>query len=464
MRRGLIAFAVLVVLMAGCGSKAPHAVDPPAPAPPTRAEPALPATTPVPSPEPVGPAVRTSGEDLEVTGLKNASPTAFSPSGRRMVVREESGAHFLLDTAVPSLAPLAAFDPFDLPVFWSETEIVWQRDGPLKVRDLATGQDRVLHEFGAQVIHYLRPGDTHYVVSRAQGMVQQGYRFGKIVSGRLGSQEEKTLIETGHLIGRMAGGQVLAVEGLRGGPLWSISPTGEKRLLSKEPAFFVQVSPDGKRALWLTGPEPKSSWLDLLKPAVAHADGPYDPPLNHLWTWDGAGAPVRISLGGTFSARAEFSPDGSRVALAMNEGFIGPDMWEKPGRVAVLENGKIRVLATFQGWGGIGMWLGPDGFRFLPPMREKTGGQAPVQRIDLRGEQTTVQGGMWFNPGRPSGEQLMLFWQEGLSPVYWRGAATVARVRYNPNWIGHPYYAPPHSVYLPFAHKDGMRLVKLEHP
>lgn len=462
--RRIAVLLTIMILVAGCTGSAPAPepapAPPPAPAPAPEPEPA-PAPKPTPGkpnkPKPQQPApaaepgVRSEGEDLVLTGMEGTRAITWSPSGRRAVVQAKAGA-YLLDTAGPTLTPLAGFNPQDPPAWWSETELLWQREGRLQVRDLTSGEDRLLHDFGAHVIHFIRPDDDHYVANRNQGRVMPGYRFGAIVAGTLGGQDEQVLIETGHLIGRLATGQVLAVEGLRGGPLWAITPTGEKRLLSESPAFFAQLSPDRQRALWLTGSPPASSWLDLFRPAVAHADGPYDPPLTDLWTWSGTGDPVRISLGGTFSARAEFSPDGSRIALALNEGFIGPDMERKPGRLAVVEQGALHPITTFDDRVGLGIWLGSDGFQFMPPNREKTGAQAPIMRIDLAGQQSKVSGGLWKMAITPEGDLFLLNWMGDLTTIHWRSAAEVARVDYNPNdRLGYPLYAPPSAPYLPFV-------------
>lgn len=461
MRRTALLLAVILAVLTGCAGQPPAPAPPPAPPVPPPSQPPPPRTQQ--GPAPVQPEVRTVEEDLELTGLEETRSVTWSPSGRRAVVLAKSGA-YLLDTEGPSLEPLAGFAPLHRPIFWAETDLLWMKEGRLLLRDLGTGEDRLLHDFRGLVIHFLRPSDTHYVVNREQGVVQQGYRFGTIVAGELGKEGERVLIETGHLIGRMKNGLVLAVEGYRQGPLWAISPTGEKRLLSEAPAYFVQLSPDGERALWLTGSPPRASWLDLFGPAVAHADGPYDPPLTDLWTWDGAGDPVRIPLGGTFSARAAFSPDGKRIALALNEPFrefIGPEMPKRPGRLAVVEAGAIRPLATFEDWVGLGMWLGNDGFRFMPPM-EKTGAQAPIMRIDLKGEQTTFSS-FWLQAGIPEGENLILDWKGDLSTVYWKGAAAPARVRYSPNdHLGHPIYVGPSAPYLPFSGKGSLWLKRLE--
>jgi hypothetical protein len=481
MRRTALLLAVILAVLAGCAGQPPApAPQPPAaepsppPAPQPRAaepSPSSPPAPPVPPPSqplhprtqqgpaPVQPEVRTVLDDLEVTGLEETRSVTWSPSGRRAIVLAKSGA-YLLDTEGPSLEPLTGFAPLERPAFWAETELLWMKEGKLLLRDLTTGEDRPLHDFGAHVIHFLRPSDTHYVVNRDQGIVQQGYRFGTIVAGELGKEGERVLIETGHLIGRMKNGLVLAVEGYRQGPLWAILPTGEKRLLSEAPAYFVQLSPGGERALWLTGSPPKASWLDLFGPAVAHADGPYDPPLTDLWTWDGAGDPVRIPLGGTFSARAEFSPDGKRIALALNESFIGPEMWTGPGRLAVVEAGTIRPLATFEGWVGLGMWLGSDGFQFSPPAREKTGAQAPIMRIDLKGEQTTFST-WWDQANTPEGERLIVDLHGNPSTVYWRGAAAPARVRYSPS-LGYLVYVGPSAPYLPISGEGRLWLKRLE--
>lgn len=449
----LVALAVLIAVLVGCSGRAsvPVAAPPADPAPPKAVD----------SP-PAAPAVRAVGDDLEVTGFKYLGWLVWSPAGSQALLTVDNRV-YLLGPAGPSLTLISEFLPIEPVTFWSEQEVVWQRDGRLQVRDLITGQDRLLHDFRTHgIIHFLRPGDTHYVVNREQGVVQQGYRFGSIVAGKLGGQEERVLIELGHLIGRMKGGQVLAVEGYRGGPLWSLSGTGEKTLLSKDPAYFVQVSPDGGRALWLTGPAPKTSWLNLFGPAVAHADGPYDPPLSDLWTWDGAGAPTRIPLGSTLSARAEFSPDGARIALALNEAFIGPEMREKPGRLAVVEGGKIRRLATYEGWVGMGPWLGSDGFRVMPPV-EKTGAQAPILKLDLGGKESTFSGGIWDQAGTREGQHLIVDWKGEVTTVHWNRSAASAQVRFSPNdHLGHPVYVEPSAPYLPFASEGRLRLVPLK--
>lgn len=404
------------------------------------------------------PAVRTVADGLEVTGLENGWVLSWSPSGRRAVMLGKSGA-YLLDTEGPSISRLD-LEPWGIPVFWSESELFWEHGGRLQVRSLADGTDRLLHDFGAPVIHFLRPGDARYVANREKGVVQQGYRFGTIVAGALGGQTETTLIETGHLVGRMRNGQVLAAEGYRDGPLWAITNTGEKRLLSKEAACFVQLSPDGGRALWFTRSPQTSSWLDLFKSAVAYADGPYDPPLADLWIWAGSGDPVRIPLGGTFSARARFSPDGESIALALNGAFDetvppGTVTADRPGRLAVVNGNEIQPLATFDGPVGLGIWLGGDGFWYSPPAREKTGAQAPIMRISLAGEQTQFSGGIWYEADARDGRSLIVNWKGDLTTVHWSDSAQEARIRFDPNeHAGSPLYVPSTAPYLPFVSGD----------
>lgn len=469
MRRTALVLLVLTAMLAGCRSAAPGPTTPPPDVPSPPAPTATPTATqpvadsPAPPPPPNNPDVRAANGEFEITGLKNPSYVIFSPSGGQAVLRDDSG-HYLLSLGVARLAQVPELNPLEPPTFWSEAELLWlDKDGKLQLRDLATGHDRLIHDFTTHVIHEVMPGDTHYVANREQGIVQQGYRFGQIVTGKLGEPIYTQLLEVGHLIGRMATGPVLAVEGYRGGPLWAFSPGGEKRLLSQEPAYFVQLSPDRKQALWLTGPAPKASWRDLLKPAVAHADGPYDPPLSDLWTWNGQGDPVRIPLGGTFSARAAFSPDGTRIALALGGAFLGPQMNQKPGRLAVVEGGKIRTLATIDGYVGLGPWLGADGFRYMPPM-EKTGGQAPIQRIDMNGQKSVFSGGMWYEAGNRAGDRLILDWRGATSTVTWSNATRTAKVNYNPNGdLRRPLYVPDTAPYLPFAtDKGGLRLLPLK--
>lgn len=487
---------ILVLILSGCSRAAepqesqpePHAGAPAVPATGVaggEAEPPGARPGPAAQPEsaeapavPPGPAVTAEGEEVVVTGLDRPSPQAWSPSGRRVLIA--SGPFtYLLDLAKPSLEVLSDFDPsFERPVFWSETQVFWMdAHGRALLRNLETGEDRLIHDFGGPVIHYIQPGDTQYIANREKGVVMQGYRFGTIVAGELGGAEERVLIETGHLIGRMASGQVLAVEGMRGGPLWALSPTGEKRLLSQDDAYFVQISPDGRRALWFThSPEPAAEQArrqplallkDLLRPRVAYADPPYDPPLTDLWTWDGTGDPVRIPLGGTYSARARFSPDGQRIALALNEEIWtelapGEERQPRPGHVAVVEGEEIRVLATFEGRVGIGMWLGEDGFRFTPPM-EKTGAQLPVLRMDLSGQQSEI-GGLWYHaglhPDPDRGPSMLVIWSGDASTVYWSDSARVAQVHFDVNRHGQPLYAPPWAPYLPTGDSDALRFLR----
>jgi len=458
---------MLIAIMTGCSRGAgPEPAPPPreaerAPAPPPReAEPA-PAPPRVTAPPTLpDPGVRSLAGDLEVQPIAGTRAVSWSPSGRRAVMLAKPGA-YLLETAAPSLTRLD-FAPREAPVFWSESELLWEQAGRLQVRDLTTSADRLLHDFGAPVIHFLRPGDTHYVVNREKGLVQQGYRFGTIVAGQLGGQDETVLIDMGHLIGRMAAGEVLAVEGYRGGPLWALTDKGEKRLLSQENAYFVQLSPDGRQALWLTRSPEKSSWLELLKPAVAHADPPYDPPLTDLWTWDGSGDPVRIPLGGPHSARANFSPDGRLIALALNGVLTDAQpVVDQPGSVAVVTGTEIQTLATFDGRVGLGIWLGSDGFRYSPPIREKTGAQAPITRMSLTGE-TEYSHGIWYEAGTRDGRSLILNWMGDLTTVRWSDSAREARIDFDPNdHVGHPLYVPPSAPYLPFVSGDRVTFKRL---
>lgn len=493
----LFVSALVMVFLVGCSGGQPGAPVP-QPAPPVVESPLVPPATPesppvespaMPPAPPESPSVQALGSDLAVTGLERPWLRAWSPSGRRALLTGSPDRAFLLDTEAAGVSPLAGMAGLYSAEFWSERELLWMdRQGRLSVRDLQSGGDRLLHEFGSPVLGWFRPGDTHFVANRVKGMVQQGYQFGAIVAGQLGATGETELIESGHLIGRMVDGQVLAVEGHRGGPLWAFAPTGERRLLSRTPAYFVQLSPDGRRALWLTGPEagaaglaglsgsgaravgptgpgPGATLLDWLRPAVAHADPPYLPRLSDLWLWDGGpGEPQRIPLGGTFSAQAESSPDGLRVALALNPPFDEvPRPATGPGTLAVIEEGRLRPLATSAELVSIGMWLGPDGFQFGRASAEKTGAQAPIMRIDLAGQETQFSQAIWWPVGRPGGEQLLLDWRGEDSVVCWRGEARPARVAFGPNdQVGEPQYVPPQALYMAFSGPAGLRLKPLE--
>lgn len=420
-----------------------------------------PANSPAPPPW-LG--VKAVGDDLELTGLTGVSAITWSPSGRRALVASDPG-WFLLDTEGPSIEPIPPLENLAVPpAFWSENEVLWMKGGRLQLRNLATGEDRLLHDFGAQAIHWLRPGDTHYVVIREPTINQQEYRFGAIVSGELGGSGETVVIKTGHVIGRMASGDLLAVEGQRGGPLWAISPTGEKRLLSQQDAYFVRLSPDGTRALWFTGEPREASWLGLFKPATAYADAPFDPPLTDLWTWDGAADPVRIPLGGTYSVQALFSPDGTHIVLALNEGILSENSaaLDKPGHLAVVTGARIRTLATFEGRVGLGMWLGTEAFKYTPPM-EKTGAQPPIFRIDLTGK-TEALPGLWQMAYSAGDTGLLLLRDETEAVLYWSDSAQPARTRLalreNP---GQPLYVPPGAPYLPFVRSDRVLLKRLSY-
>jgi len=361
-----------------------------------------------------GPAATAVGEDVLVTGLDRPWAGAWSPSGRRVVLCS-GRLTYLLDLAEPSLERIPSVGPWE-PVFWSETELFWMdENGRVLLRNLETGDDRLIHDL-------------------------------------------QVLIETGHLIGRMASGQVLAVEGRREGPLWALTPTGEKRLVSRDDAHFVQLSPDGGRALWFTGgPEPA-----------------YDPPLTDLWTWDGAGDPVRIPLGGAYSAWAQFSPDGQRIALALNEEIRtelapGEERQPRPGHLAVVEGGRIRVPATFEGRVGIDMWLGNDSFRFTRPS-ENTGAQPPIPRMDLSGGQSVVDG-LWYHPQiypaphHPDrGPNMLVIWRDDVATVYWSDSERVAQVSLNGDVHGQPLYAPPWAAYRPVGDSDSLRFLRFAPP
>ncbi|HEY8347388.1 MAG TPA: hypothetical protein VIL07_08990 [Symbiobacteriaceae bacterium] len=459
-RLGRLVVLVLIAVMVlpGCNSAAPIPS-------PSQSGTDLPTQSEVPEVPPwLG--VKQVGDDLELTGLTAVWSIIWSPSGKTALIESKSG-WFVLNTEEPSLKPIESLDAYEPPVFWSETEVLWMQGGNLKLRNLTTGEDRLLHWFGLDypVIHYLRPEDTYYVINRWQSTTTQGHRVGTIVSGKLGGSDEAVLIDRGYLVGRMATGQVLAVEGLQGGPLWALSPQGEKRLLSKEDAHFVTLSPDGKRALWFTGSPRQSSWLDLFKPAIAYADAPYDPPLTDLWIWDGRDDPVRIPLGGTFSVQAKFSPDGTYIALALNEEIWSetpdPQAPPKPGQLAVVADGEIRPLATFQGRVHLGQWLGNDRFQFMPPA-DKTGAQPPIFSIDLSGEQTQLPG-PWYQAQSRDGRELLVIWNGGNeAAVFWSDASRPARVRFHLNErLGDVLYAPPHAPYLPFVSAERVVLRRL---
>lgn len=425
MRRFATAFAIVMMLASGCSSG---------------------------TPAPAGP-------DLEFVGVENASSVVWSPSGHRAVVQSDTGG-YLLDVAARSLTALPAFTPAQSPTFWSESEVVWLQDGRLQLRDLVSGQTRMLNDFGESVTHFLRPGDTHYVVTRPNRAVEQGHPFGKIVAGALNSKDETVVIDTGYLVGRMADGNLLAVEGPHPrGPLWSISSSGEKQLVSQTPVSFVQIAPDGLHALWLTGDSGKP-------PAQQDADYAFDPPLTDLWTWDRTHPPVRVPLGGAFSARAGFAPDGSRIALALNQGFANTDTTGKPGTLAVAEGGKVRHLATFAGRVRRGMWFGSTAFQFNDPNRDVTGGSSPITLLNRTGKQEDVSAGQWYYaqrdqliPDTVAWAQLIMHWRDDGTTVQWADSDQTAHINFNPNdHLGNLLYVPPKAPYLPIAGPDRLWL------
>lgn len=446
MRRGLLVLLVLGVVV-GCAAPAPIQVPSPVPAPEEKA----PAHAEAPPSEAVQatPAVRRTGQELEVTGIGRATDVTWSPSGRRAVIQAGRGA-YLLEVDSLTVRPLAGLS--GAVSFWSEDEVLWQGEGSLQLRDLVSDQDRLLHQFGAPVIHRLRPEDTHYVALRSADPFLQGYGLGQVVAGRLGTQEERILLPSGYLVGRLRTGQLLAVAGENeSGPLWAISPEGELHPLSEGAAHFVQISPGGDRALWLTDREERP----------VNRDQFYDPPLTDLWVWDGHGAPHRTPLGGSLSVQAAFSPDGSRIALALNEGFVTSDD-ARPGKLAAWEKGEIRPLAPFEGKVGLGIWL-EDGFTFTPPGWETTGALMPLYRVDLSGQQGLVKGfrqsvSRWDQTGvgPATWRSLIMIWPEREPSVYWRDSQRVLQVEADP--LDSPLYARPTDPYLPFALDDQLLL------
>lgn len=446
MHRGMAFLLVTLISLGllGCGTREPDATGAApsnstgdlakpdqTPAQPDQA-PATPDTAPPPPPRTAPPpGVSRSGEDLEIT-LPKITNLIWSPSGRLAVVQTDTR-NYLLEAEKPGLDPL----PLDSGAisFWSETELLWTPRGPrgdLNLRDLTTGRDRLLHHSETPLLHLLKPGEQHLIYLLSTGAAQQG-PFGKIYWTRLGEPGSTLLLENARFAGRMADGRIIATEApAGGGPLWVLHPDGKKAQLSKETAHFPAVSPDGKRLLWFTGPAPqqKSSWLEWLKPAVAHASGPYDPPLTDLWVWEGSGEPKRFALGCTCSAHALFSPDSRRIALSINETFmedgVGPkqDQVPKPGKIALVENGTMRDLAQYPDRTTVGIWLGNDGVQIRPVIREKTGGMPPLLRLTLDGK-VADQAGMWFLHQDPwngvqvsrwlAGDRWEIHWESGLT-------------------------------------------------
>lgn len=359
------------------------------------------------------------------------------------------------------------------PVFWSESKVLWMKDGRLQERNLDTGENRGLHDFDTQAMYWLDDTGMYYVAIREPDMNEQGYRTGAIVTGMLGSDSERVLIDTGYVVGRMATGWLLAVEGQQGGKLWAISPSGKKELISRQDVYFVELSPDGWQALWFTGSPQRTSWLPLFRPATAFADAPFDPALTTLWLWDGIDDPVRIPLGGTCSARAEFSPDGSCVALALNEEIWSeiPAETDKPGHLAVAADTGIRTLATFDGRVSLGMWLGTEAFQYVPP-QEKTGGKAPIYRIDLTGAiealpdyELVPDYGLlpdYWRLTDPAGGLLLLLRRENGMDLYWSNASQPAHITVEVGEnLGYPLYVSPGAPYLPFVRSDRVLLKRI---
>lgn len=144
-------------------------------------------------------------------------------------------------------------------------------------------------------------------------------------------------------------------------------------------------------------------------------------------------------------------------------------MVQKPGRLTVVEGGELRSIGTFDGWVGLGMWLGSDGFQFMPPAMEKTGAQAPIMRIDLDGKQEQFSGGLWYRAGMwdQAGtlgfKYLVLNWKGDVTTAHWHDSAQVAWVNFNPNHhLGNLLYMPPSAPYLPFSGSDRLWLKRLE--
>ncbi|MGE5674073.1 MAG: hypothetical protein ACM3XM_09300, partial [Mycobacterium leprae] len=107
--------------------------------------------------------------------------------------------------------------------------------------------------------------------------------------------------------------------------------------------------------------------------------------------------------------------------------------------------------------------------QFIPPMREKTGGQAAIARIDLTGKQEWLKGGWWQlagtcdQAGALGRRTLILTWSGDHSPVYWSDSTEPAHVDYDPNrQHGNLLYARPSDPYLPIAGPDTLWLLRLE--
>lgn len=398
MRQGLLAFLVLA-LVAGCSAPAPVQAPAPDEEAPAIAEGPAPGVVPAP-PEPAGPAVHRNGQELVVTGIGRATATTWSPSGRRAVIQAGGGAYLLEDDPL-TVRLLPGFTTKEAVAFWSEEEVLWQGEGSLKLRDLVSGQDRLQHSFGASVIHLVRPGDSHYVALRPTESISLGYQMGEVVTGRIGGQEERTLIASGYVVGRLRTGKFLAVASEKeGGPLWAISPAGEMEPLSVGAAHFVQLSPGGEWALWLTDAEERAVDPEQF----------YDPPLTDLWVSDGLEAPRRIPLGGSYSVRAAFSPDGRRIALALNEGFLtAQDV--RPGQLAVWEGGSDPVPGPVRGLGWA--WFLAGGWVLVQGAGVGEYGRPGATLLDRPGGSAGTGQGLqaappWLGAGRSRSSDLAL--------------------------------------------------------
>lgn|GEM_PF-3388388 len=400
--RKLLAAAALI-LVSACASPAPTPSQGPSAPTPTPVSPT--ATLPAPEPDPVAtaPEVVATDSGFTLRGLEEVGAVAWSPSGKLAVLSTGAG-QWLLDTTHPSLRPLpdtgdayplAYWDAHSNPLrprFWTESTVAWHRLGAtglqLMVSDLKSGTTRAVHRFPLPATHFVRPGELRIVYHLHNSVTSRNTSCGPVMTGELGKEPDRTLLENGRLLGRLAGGQVVVVEGCGAGRIGVTDLAGQFTWLTDQVASQPAISPDGKQLLWFTAPS-RISLRPLLGPAVAHADPRgYDFGMDTLWVWGGSGAPTRIPLGGEYVVDALFEPDGRRVALALNGLGPGEDRPLKPGFIAVVDGMAMQRLAEGNEGVRLHMWSAGE-VVFQRLASEKTGGQPPLVGVDTAGTEKT---------------------------------------------------------------------------
>jgi hypothetical protein len=431
---------------AGCTGGPRKASD--QPAPPQQEETAeTPQPAPPPQPAPQapkadGPVVLRQGSDLWIPRLSQASSVAWSPSTAVAVIQAPDGA-YLLDPDQSELQELPGLISVSRVFFWSEGELAWTREIGhhqwLMLRDTATGKDRELIDFGGTANHFIQPGDARAVFCRVKGQAsgEVPHPYGEIIA--TGPGQESSLLPEGYLVGRLADGRTLVVQGRRYGPLAAVDQSGSLTWLSRENVYFPQISPDGKRVLWFTRAGNPAPNQDELYPKA-----------DTLQIWDGGSSALSVALPKEIAiVEALFAPDGRRIAVATADLGTGAghlSVWDG-ARLLPLQNHTMRM--PLKGWDG-------NGILYFRPSQEKTGAEPAIFRTDLDGKETIVPyRNKWgaYIAVSLDGKQFLH------ADVIWPDSAERRRVDREPVQV---LSSRPDDPYLASVEPDGLWLLKLD--